>query len=139
MKASDSGGATEGSVAVVPPSHRDILTKRGFALVATVAEDRAPQVTPVWFREEQGAVVFSTTKGRRKYRNLESNPAIAVCIMDPDDPYRYVELRGRAQIDDDPGGDLLHVLSERYTGHRFSGDVGDRVIVRAIPDRVLVY
>src|SRR4051794_24449657 len=86
----------------VPESHLDILEKRSFAHVATVGSDGAPQVSVVWFDWDGTRLSFSTIRGRQKFRNLERDPRIAMTITDPDDPYRYVELRGRVSIEDDP-------------------------------------
>jgi PPOX class probable F420-dependent enzyme len=124
----------------VPDSHRDILEKTGVAQVATVGPDGGPQTNPVWYRWEDESLIFSTTKSRQKYRNVRRTPLIAACLVDPDDAYHYLELRGRAEVEDDPDGSLVHALAKKYTGtESFEGDLRNRVIVRLVPARVLVY
>jgi PPOX class probable F420-dependent enzyme len=85
----------------IPESHRDILEKKGYAHVATLGPHGEPESNPVWYGWDGEALKFSNTKGRQKYRNLRRNPHIAVSITDPDNPYRYLEIRGIAEIEDD--------------------------------------
>ncbi len=126
--------------AAVPASHADILEKLGFAHVATIGSDGSPQSSPVWFRWDGAVLSFSTTKPRQKYRNLVADPRVAMTILDPDDPYRHIEIRGVVEIEEDPDGSLIHELAKRYMGaERFEGNLKDRVIVRIVPARVNVY
>jgi PPOX class probable F420-dependent enzyme len=126
----------------VPEEFADILQKNGFAHIATIAEDGSLQSNPVWFEWEGGRLLFSTTKGRQKYKNLKARPVAAVSILDPDQPYRYIELRGTADIDDDPQTSkaLIHRLATKYTGQSFGErPEEERVIISITPERVLTY
>ena len=69
--------------------------KKAFATLATTMSDGSPQVTPVWFDYKDGIVRVNTAKGRVKARNLKEGAAVALAIIDPDNPYRYIQLRGR--------------------------------------------
>lgn len=123
----------------IPPTHRDILAKDGYAHVATINADGSPQNTPVWYDGRDGIVRFSTVKGRRKHRNMVRDPRVAVSIVDPDDPYRRVEIRGRVTIEDDPTRSLIDELAWRYRGERpYRGHRPgqERVIVTVHPEHV---
>ena len=83
-------------MASVPDKYLDLLQqKKAFAALATLMPDGTPQVTPVWFDYEGGKVRVNTAKGRVKARNLKPGGPVALTIMDPDNPYRYVQIRGR--------------------------------------------
>jgi PPOX class probable F420-dependent enzyme len=116
-----------------PESHRDILETTGFAHVATVAADGEPSCNPVWYEWDGARLFFSTTKRRRKYRNLARDQRIALSICDPDDPYRQIEIRGTARLIEDPDATLIERLSLRYTDESFDGDRAGRVIVEVTP------
>src|ERR1700685_4280811 len=79
----------------IPEKYRDLFSKRAFARLATLMPDGRPQVTPVWCDLEGDYVVFNSAKGRQKDRNVRRDPRVAMAIVDPDNPYRYLEIRGR--------------------------------------------
>jgi PPOX class probable F420-dependent enzyme len=121
-------------------TYRDLLEKKAFAHVATVGADGRPQVTPVWVDYDGRYLVFNTAKGRIKARNLERNAKVAVAIQDPDNPYRYVQVRGRvAEMTERGADDHIDRLAKKYLGQdkypgRKPGEV--RVIVRVEPERL---
>jgi PPOX class probable F420-dependent enzyme len=127
---------------VVPESHIDILEKKGFAHVATIGPHGEPHSSPVWYGWDGHELSFSQTTRRQKYRNLQKNRLIALSITDPDDPYRYVEIRGVVdRIDEDPDYAFIDSMAKKYLDQ----DVypwhqpGDhRVIVRVRPEHVTV-
>src|SRR2546427_826160 len=82
-------------MSTVPSAYKDLLEKKAFASLATVNADGTPQVTPVWFDWDGRQIRINTAKGRIKDKNLRSRPAVALAIMDPDNPYRYLQIRGR--------------------------------------------
>src|SRR5512146_2660317 len=81
----------------IPPAFQDLLqSKRAFASLATLMPDGSPQVTPVWCDlENDDIVVINSAKGRQKDRNLRRDPRVALAIIDPENPYRYLEIRGK--------------------------------------------
>src|SRR5436305_13421972 len=82
----------------IPEKYLDLLTqKKAFAAIATTMPDGSPQVTPVWFDYGNGVVRVNTAKGRVKARNLKQDAAVALAIIDPDNPYRYIQIRGRVR------------------------------------------
>ncbi|HEU5004109.1 MAG TPA: PPOX class F420-dependent oxidoreductase [Actinomycetota bacterium] len=121
----------------IPESHRDLLEKKGFAHIATVGPKGEPQTTPVWFTWDGSQLMFSNTKGRQKFRNLSRDPRVAVSILDPDNPYRYLEIRGTATIEDDSDKVLIQELGHKYTGTDYpSPPEEQRVIIRITPEHV---
>lgn len=125
-------------VSVIPESHRDILDKKGFAHVATIGPRGEPHSSPVWYGWDGQHVLFSQTKTRQKYRNLLRDPRVALSILDPDNPYRYLEIRGRAvEIVDDEGNAFIDSMARKYLGqdHYPWHQPGDeRVIVKVLPE-----
>jgi PPOX class probable F420-dependent enzyme len=82
-------------VAGVPNSHLDLFKKKAFAHLATLMPDGSPQVTPVWVDYDGKNVVINTAQDRQKDHNLRRDGRVALSITDPDNPYRYLEVRGR--------------------------------------------
>ena len=114
------------------------LLKEGkhFGVVATVGEDGHPQTSVVWVDTDGENVVFNTTNKRAKGRNLRANPVVSISVWDNDDPYRYFEVEGTAELDEEGAGEHINELSLRYEGKPFHTPT-DRVIVRVNPTRVL--
>jgi len=82
-------------MAEVPEKYRDLLQqKKAFAVLATLMPDGSAQVTPVWFDFTDGILRINTAKGRTKARNLKPGVAVATAMLDPDNPYCYVQIRG---------------------------------------------
>ena len=104
------------SSSTVPESHHDILASTALANVATIGPDGGPQVNPVWFEWDGTHLRFGQVATRQKVRNLQRNPAIAVAIVDPTNPPRYVEIRGIALVEPDPDAELTHRLGTKYLG-----------------------
>jgi PPOX class probable F420-dependent enzyme len=124
----------------IPDSHKDLLQKKAFANIATVNADGTPQVTPVWFDAEGDQLRINTARGRVKDKNLRRNPVVALTVMDPDNPYRYVQVKGRVTEVTEAGADAhIDALAKKYTGadkygNRRPGEV--RVIFKIRPERV---
>jgi PPOX class probable F420-dependent enzyme len=125
---------------IIPEKVRDLLERPLLANLATVREDGSPQVNPMWFAWDGEFIRFTHTNFRKKYRNVTANPAVSISIVDPDDPYRYVEVRGTVErIDPDPTGAFYVELAERYQAPFGTGappDAPDRVIIVVRPTAV---
>lgn len=128
-------------MSAIPEAYSDLLTtKKAFANLATLNADGTPQVTPVWFDWDGSRLRINTAKGRLKDKNLRRTPAVALSIMDPDNPYRYVQVRGRVAAVTESGADAhIDALSKKYLGqdrypYRKPGEV--RVIFTIAPARV---
>jgi PPOX class probable F420-dependent enzyme len=102
----------------IPEKYLDLLTrKKAFAVIATTMPDGSPQVTPVWFDYKDGLIRVNTAKGRVKARNLKKDAAVALAIIDPDNPYRYVQIRGRVRrVTEEGAGAHIDSLAKKYRG-----------------------
>lgn len=124
-------------MATIPDNYSDLLDKRVFWHIATLGPNGELQSSPVWGGFEDGHFVFSLTKGRQKYHNLQNNPTIAVSGIDPDNSYRYLEIRGNvARVDDDPSNAFIDSMAKKYMdvdAYPFHQPGDERVMVRVEP------
>ena len=97
-------------MAAIPEKYLDLLDqqKKAFASLATTMPDGSPQVTPVWFDYQDGRIRVNTAKGRVKARNMKTGVPVALSIMDPDNPYRYLQVRGHVGRVIEAGADRAH-------------------------------
>jgi PPOX class probable F420-dependent enzyme len=101
----------------VPDRYRDILESKTLGHLATVDPGGRPQVNPVWFGTQGEYLIFSQTTTRQKDKNLQRDARLALSIVDPDNPYRYLELRGRVvRIDPDPAKAFIDSMAKKYLG-----------------------
>jgi PPOX class probable F420-dependent enzyme len=121
----------------IPESHRDLLDGN-FATLATVGDDGYPQLSEVWFLIEDGQVAISLNTSRQKVRNLDTEPACTVLLLDLANPYRYLEIRGTAVVEPDPDLEFARKVGAKYDADlRVHDTPGDRrVVVRIVPVRV---
>ncbi len=121
--------------------YQDLLQeKKAFAHLATLMPDGAPQVTPVWIDYRDGRVLVNTAKGRVKARNMHEGSPVAISITDPDNPYRYVQVRGQVIRIHDEGADAhIDFLARKYLGqdsYPFRQPGEQRVIYEIEPQSV---
>jgi PPOX class probable F420-dependent enzyme len=101
----------------IPEKYRDLFSKKAFASLATLMPDGRPQVTPVWCDVEGDLVIVNSAKGRQKDRNLRRDPRVSLAIIDPDNPYRYLELRGRVvEITEQGAAAHIDKMAKKYLG-----------------------
>lgn len=100
----------------IPSELASLLDTTAVALVSTIGPKGEPQTTPIWFLYEGGVVRFSLVDGRQKLRNLQRDPRASVVIVDPAEPTRYLELRGRVELVPDP-----HLALEREVAIKYRG------------------
>ena len=106
-------------MAAIPEQFQDLLTteKKAFATIATVQPDGSPQVTPVWFDTAGDKLRVNVAKGRVKVRNMVEGAKVALAIMDPANPYRYVQVRGMVtKVTEEGGKAHIDKLSHKYLG-----------------------
>jgi len=105
-------------MATDPENYRDLFEqKKAFANLATLMPDGSPQVTPVWFDRKDGKFRINTAKGRVKARNMKEGSPVALSIMDPDNAYRYVQVRGQVSRVTEEGADAhIDSLAKKYLG-----------------------
>jgi PPOX class probable F420-dependent enzyme len=112
-----------------PASHLDLLERPLFAHLATVTDDGAPLANPMWFLwdGERGVIKLTHTNNRHNYRYLQREPRVALSVADPENEYRYLQVRGVVEgIEPDPTGAFFNVLQHRYRG-----------TVSEVPDRAV--
>lgn len=102
----------------IPEAFMDLMgQKKAFANLATVLKDGSPQVTPVWFDYANGHVRINTAKGRVKARTLQEGARVAMSILDPENPYRYLQIRGRVTRATEEGAEAhIDSLAKKYLG-----------------------
>jgi PPOX class probable F420-dependent enzyme len=123
-------------MAAIPEGYESLLERPLYGHLATVRPDGNPQVNPMWFSYDGEVLRFTHTVKRQKYRNITSNPHVAISISDPDNPYRYLEVRGTVEkIIPDPTGEFYLQLNNRYSGPLTEPppDKADRVILVVRP------
>ncbi|GAA4786039.1 PPOX class F420-dependent oxidoreductase [Streptomyces sanyensis] len=114
-----------------------------FAVVATIQPDGSCQQSVVWITRDGEDLLFSTTIGRRKERNLRRDPRVNVLINPAEAPYTYAEVRGTATLTTEGGQELIDALSHKYTGKDYaefnpaSKDDAERVVVRITARKVV--
>jgi PPOX class probable F420-dependent enzyme len=126
----------------IPESHQDLLKDetKAFLYLATLMADGSPQVTPVWFSSDGTHILVNTAEGRVKERNMRLRKAVALCIADPANPYRYLQIRGEVVARATDGADEhIDSLAFKYQGvpkypYRQPGEV--RVSYKILPSRV---
>jgi hypothetical protein len=102
----------------IPAGFQDLLSdKKAFAHLATIMPDGSPQVTPVWFDYTNGRIRVNTAKGRVKARNMTEGSRVALAILDPDNAYRYLQVRGKiAQVTEAGAKEHIDSLAKKYLG-----------------------
>lgn len=121
----------------IPTQFRDLLTQKAFAHLATLMPDGRPQVTPVWFEFDGTHILVNSAKGRVKDKNMRRDSRVALSIQDPDNAYRYIEIRGKV-VEITENGATAHIdkLAKRYMGldtYPFHQPGVSRVIYRIEP------
>jgi PPOX class probable F420-dependent enzyme len=102
----------------IPAKYVDLLQdKKSFAHLATIMPDGTPQVTPVWFDYTNGKIRVNSAKGRVKTRNMTEGAPVALSILDPDNAYRYIQIRGRVgHVTEEGASAHIDSLSKKYLG-----------------------
>jgi PPOX class probable F420-dependent enzyme len=124
----------------IPDTHRDLLNAQ-VGVLGTIGASGRPQLSAIWFLAEGDTVKLSLNTSRQKVKNLQANPGASLLILDPASPYRYLELRGDAEISPDPD----YVFADKV-GAKYGADLRDRdkpgdvrVVVTITPTRVVTW
>ena len=124
----------------IPEKYQDLFKKAAFGNLATVMKDGSPQVTPVWVDYDGKYVRFNSALGRVKDKNIRRDPRVALSIVDPENPYRHLDIRGRVvEISREGADEHINRLSKKYLGkevypYRQKGEV--RVMYKIEPEKV---
>ncbi len=124
----------------IPAKFRDLLDRKAFADLATLMPDGSPQVTPVWLDYDGAHIRINSAKGRLKDQNMRRDARVAVSIIDPENPYRHLAVRGRVtKITEEGADNHIDALAKKYLGldeypNRKPGEV--RVIYLIEPEHI---
>jgi PPOX class probable F420-dependent enzyme len=125
-------------VAEIPENYIDLTNKKAFAQLATLMPDGSPHVAPVWFEYDGKNILINSAKGRVKDKNIRRDPRVGIDIVDPDNPYRHLSIRGRVvEITEKGADEHIDKLAKKYTGqdkypNRAPGEV--RVLYKIEPE-----
>ena len=121
----------------IPGTHRDLLGS-DFATLATIDADGRPQLTEVWFLTDGDTVAISIAASRQKTTNLTRNPHCSVFILDLTNPYRYLEIRGDAEIEPDDDYSFAAKVGAKYNAdlREYDQPGEKRIVARIRPVRV---
>jgi PPOX class probable F420-dependent enzyme len=123
--------------ATIPEKYLDLFQKKAFANLATLMPDGSPQVTPVWVDYDGSHVLVNTARGRQKDKNMQKNAKVSMSILDPDNPYRYIEIRGKVDTVTEQGADAhIDKMAKKYMGkdtYPYRNPKEVRVIYKILP------
>ena len=124
---------------VISASHRDLLENPHTVVFATVGADGQPQVTAIWAMLDGDVVRTSLHKSRQKYKNLVAHPQVTLFVIDPQNPYRTLEVRATAEVTDDTDLKFLPRLLHLYGTdlEHFPAPTDDRVVITLHPTRIV--
>ena len=128
------------SVAEFPESHAHILESKALLFLALTQKDGSPQVSPVWFDTEDGLIRINSAKGRLKDKIMRARPAVAAAIVDPENPFTWIQIRGSVvEITEEGAEAHIDKLAKKYLGvetyqNRMAGQV--RVLYKIRPEKV---
>lgn len=103
----------------IPSTHLDLLAdeKKAFLFLATIMPSGSPQLTPIWFNVENDNILINSAAGRIKDRNMRKRPHVALCIPDPSNPYRYLQIQGKViEITTANADSHINSLTMKYRG-----------------------
>jgi PPOX class probable F420-dependent enzyme len=125
--------------ASIPDSHKDLFDKPAFGSFTTLMPDGSPQTTPVWVDFVDGKVWVNTALGRQKDKNVRHDPRVAVTLTDPQNPYRYLEIRGKVDdITTDGAASHIDKMAKKYLGqdkYPYAKPGEQRVLLKIRPDK----
>ena len=121
----------------IPEKYQDLLSwdKKAFANLALSLKDGTPHVTPLWFDYDGEYIVLNSARNRVKDRVMRRSGLVAMAISDPENPYRYIQIRGRiVEITEDGAREMIDYLSMKYTGGPYYGYKGEiRLTYKFVP------
>lgn len=127
------------SMAKLADGEVQFLLEPNIGIVATLRRDGSAQMTAVWVDTDGEHVLFNTAEGREKPKNLRRDPRASMFVLDPNDPYRWISVTGRAELDHEGAVEHIDKLAKKYIGRDEYGvpEGEQRVIVRITPNRVV--
>ncbi len=123
----------------VPESHKDLFQKKAFGSFTTLMPDGSPQTTPVWVDFADGKVIVNTALGRQKDKNVRHDPRVAITLIDPENPYRYLEVRGKVdEITTEGATAHIDKMAKKYMGvdkYPYAQPGEQRVLFKITPQK----
>jgi PPOX class probable F420-dependent enzyme len=123
----------------IPDNYLDLFQKKAFANLATLMPDGSPQVTPVWVDFDGTHVLVNSARGRQKDKNMQKNGRVALSILDPDNPYRYLQIMGTVDDITEEGADAhIDKMAKKYMGkdsYPFRNPQETRVVYKILPQK----
>ena len=130
-------------MAAIPDKYMDLFQKKAFGAFTTLMPDGSPQTTPVWVDYQNGQVWVNSALGRQKDKNVRRDPRVALSIADPDNPYRYVEVRGKVKEITEAGADAhIDAMAKKYLGqdkYPFAAPGEKRVLYKIAVEKTTSY
>ena len=125
----------------IPASHRDIVDKNQAVILATKGPQGEPQVTALWFLVEDDIIRMSINLNRQKAKNLQRDLSCSAFFMDPENPYRTLEIRGHVDIAPDSNSAFADKVGAKYGANLREMDRLDetRMIFTLVTDKVITY
>ena len=125
-------------MATITDQQAQLFLEPNIAVVATVRSDGTPHLTPTWIDWDGEHVVFNTAEGRAKPKNIRRNPNVAVSVVDPNNPFRWISVTGAAEMTTEGAVEHIDKLAKKYRGKdKYDLPEGEqRIIVRVRPERV---
>ena len=121
----------------IPDQYMDLFQKKAFANFATLMPDGSPQVTPVWVDFDGTHVLVNSARGRQKDKNVKKNGNVALAIIDPDNPYRYLQIMGKVDEITEQGADAhIDKMAKKYMGkdsYPYRNPQETRVVYKILP------
>ena len=126
--------------AKIPENYLDLFQKPAFGSLSTVMPDGGPQTNPVWVDLQDGELWVNTAVGRLKDRNMKRDPRVSVAIIDPENPYRFLEIRGKVREATEEGA-TQHIdkMAKKYLGkdkYPFAQPGEQRILFKIVPEHV---
>ena len=125
--------------AKIPDNFLDLFNKKAFGSLSTLMPDGSPQTNPVWVDYQDGEVWVNTAVGRLKDRNMKRDPRVSVAVIDPDNPYRFVEIRGKVrEVTQDGAPQHIDKMAKKYLDkdkYPFARPGEQRVLIKIAPDK----
>ena len=126
--------------ASIPESYLDLFQKKAFGSFTTLLPDGSPHTTPVWVDFQNGDIWVNSAVGRQKDRDVRRDPRVAIALIDPDNPYRYLGIRGRVhEITEQGATEHIDKMAKKYLGqdkYPYAQPGEKRVLYKIKPEHV---
>lgn len=125
---------------VLSPEVAKLFQDKNLAFIATMMPDNSPQITPVWIDLVDGVIVVNTALGRIKQKNVSRDPRVAISVVDGNNPYHMVTIRGKVVEQTDLGADAhIDKMAKKYLGmdkYPFAVPGEKRILLKVMPEKV---